>query len=338
MFSKSLVASLTLVALAYPAFSAPVPNVHAELEARLSLPSGAIGGLIKSLGSGILTGGAFAGLEKLLDLGGDDAAPARRELEGAPLSPFRCHWWPHQDPGKWTTHRWLVISMLVALAAVLEKLVGAGGASLGTVIKNAVLGGVASGVAIEGVNSVAERGFFDSFENAFDSAPEDELPTVGPLHLGPGIVIPSKRAIEDLSDDQVNTLLEWVNEHVDDKGVLSARAGLGSVIGTGLVGGLGSALGGLGIGAILEKLFGYASHGTSLIPTLEDLSDDQVNTLLEWINDNVNTNEARALQLGSVGKGLAGLLAGLGATQGIEAIIEGVKDQFRREISINDLD
>jgi predicted dinucleotide-utilizing enzyme len=63
MFSKSLVASLTLVALASPTFSAPIPNAHAELEARLSLPSGAIGGLIKSLGSGILTSGVCAATE-----------------------------------------------------------------------------------------------------------------------------------------------------------------------------------------------------------------------------------------------------------------------------------
>jgi hypothetical protein len=79
MYSKSIVLSLAVLSVASPAFSAPVPapaaNAHAELEARLKLPAGALSGLAKSLGSGILSGGAITGLLSLL--GGDDsAAPA----------------------------------------------------------------------------------------------------------------------------------------------------------------------------------------------------------------------------------------------------------------------
>jgi hypothetical protein len=70
---------------------------------------------------------------------------------------------------------------------------------------------------------------------------------------------------------------------------------------------------------------------------LEDLSDEEVNTLLEYVND--MQNQKRALpNLGSLGKGIAGLVAGLAATQGAEAAIDEVKSLFRREISFNELD
>jgi hypothetical protein len=74
MFAKSAIVSLAVVAAAAPAFSAPVP---AESRA-LKLPAGAVGDLIKSLGKGILSGGAVTGLLSLLDGGSDDstAAPA----------------------------------------------------------------------------------------------------------------------------------------------------------------------------------------------------------------------------------------------------------------------
>lgn len=41
------------------------------------------------------------------------------------------------------------------LATALEKLIGAGEASLGSVIKKAIIGGAASAVAVEGVNAAA---------------------------------------------------------------------------------------------------------------------------------------------------------------------------------------
>ncbi|KAJ6615629.1 hypothetical protein B0H10DRAFT_2040330 [Mycena sp. CBHHK59/15] len=279
MYSKSLVASLALLAVASPAFSAPlpVPESHAELEARLSLPKGAITGLLKSLGGGILTGGALSGLLSLLG-GGDAAAPAAREL-----SPLEAR----------------------GIASILEKLVGAGAESLESVLKKAILGGVASGVAVEGVNAVA-----------------------GQRRAGIPVAV------------------------VDDVAKV-AEKGLASVLGNGVASGLGSALGGLGIGAILDKLFGKSDAAAKrsfsdlsddeVIELLEyvndmntknskrelkDLTDDEVVSLLEYINDMNNGNSVRALNVGSIGKGLAGLVAGLAATQGAESVIQKLESLF----------
>jgi hypothetical protein len=70
---------------------------------------------------------------------------------------------------------------------------------------------------------------------------------------------------------------------------------------------------------------------------LADLSDEEVNSLLEYVGD-LQHGKRAPLQLGSAGKGIAGLVAGLAATQGVEAAIEKIKDLFKREISLNDLD
>ncbi|KAJ6536701.1 hypothetical protein DFH09DRAFT_1401145 [Mycena vulgaris] len=271
--------SLAVLAVASPAFSAPVPtpDAHSELEARLSLPAGAVKDLLKSLGSGILTDGAFSGLLALLG-GGDDAAPAARDLDAR-----------------------------AGLGALLEKLFGVGEEALSKVLKNAVIGGVAGGVAVEGVNTAAGQ----------------------------------RRAAVPVA--------------VVEGTAKAASKGLGSIIGSGLASGLGSALGGLGIGAILDKLFNKRAF--------EDLNDDEVNTLLEYINDMQYNRRAladlsdeevvtlleyvddlqngkRALpSIGSLGKGIAGLAAGLAATQGAEAAIEQLKALFgARTISLNELD
>jgi hypothetical protein len=57
------------------------------------------------------------------------------------------------------------------------------------------------------------------------------------------------------------------------------------------------------------------------------------------LNGGSNAVSSRALpQLGSVGKGIAGLVAGLAATQGAEAAIDEIKSFFKREVSLNELD
>ncbi|KAJ7642573.1 hypothetical protein DFH06DRAFT_603172 [Mycena polygramma] len=269
MFAKSAIVSVALFAAAAPVLSAPLPGqaIEArELEARLSLPAGAIGDLIKSLGKGLLSGGAVAGLAGLLGASSDDSsdssAPASRELDARG-----------------------------GLASILGKLVGAGEESLESVIKNAVIGGAASGVAVEGVNAAAGQSG-------------------------------SRRSVAGT---------------VVDDAAKAAEKGLGSVIGNGVADGVGTAAGGLGIGAIISKLFGSSSSSSKR--ALEDLSDDEVNTLLEYVNTlqgGSNTPSARAL--GSVGKGVVGLGAGLAATQAVEAGIEKIESLFRREISLNDLD
>jgi hypothetical protein len=75
MFAKSAIVSLALLSVASPVFSAPVPVTSTtELDAR-AIPAGLVG-LLKSLGSGVLSGGAISGLLALL--GGDDDAAAAR--------------------------------------------------------------------------------------------------------------------------------------------------------------------------------------------------------------------------------------------------------------------
>jgi hypothetical protein len=75
--------------------------------------------------------------------------------------------------------------------------------------------------------------------------------------------------------------------------------------------------------------------GNSSKRDLEDLSDEEVNTLLEYVNEIQNGKRA----LGSVGKGILGAGAGLGATELTEAAIEKIEGLLGdREISLNDLD
>ncbi|KAJ7024405.1 hypothetical protein C8F04DRAFT_161974 [Mycena alexandri] len=277
MFAKSAIVSLALVAVASPVMSAPVPESFVEareLEARLSLPAGAISGLVKSLGKGLLSGAAVSGL---LSLFGDStststAAPAssRRDLEAR-----------------------------AGIASLLDGLIGAGEESLESVLKKAVLGGLASGAAAAGVNAAASQ--------------------------------TNKRGIPAA---------------VVEDGAAAAEKGIASILGEGAAGGIGSALGGLGIGAIISKLFGYNSSSSSTAPAasskraLADLSDAEFNTLLEWINEKNSPSAvaARAVALGCVGKGVAGLVAGLAATQGAESVIGELEKIFKREPSLNELD
>ncbi|KAJ7292958.1 hypothetical protein C8J57DRAFT_1703818 [Mycena rebaudengoi] len=420
MFANSLVVSLAVLAVASPAFSAPLPNPHSELEARLSLPSGVIGKLVKSLGGGLLSGGAIAGLEALLGGGSDDAAPAARELEARELDARLSL--PAGTIGKLVKSlgggllSGGAIAGLEALlgvggddaapaarelveargiASVLEKLVGAGAESIESVLKKAILGGVASGVAVEGVNAVAGQNskravsaavVGDAAKVAEEGKTKD--PSVLRCHLYvhiPGIATvlgkgaasglgsalgglgigaifdklfgggddsASKRSFADLSDEEVNTLLEWVNDNKDSLS-LSPR-GLSE-----------------SITAILEKLFGnavqkrsFADLTDSEVNTLlewvndnkdsilstravqkrsfADLSDEEVNTLLEWVNDNkdsiLSTRALPSALTGSIGKGIAGLVASLAATQGVESAIDELKKVFKREVSLDELD
>ncbi|KAJ7615405.1 hypothetical protein FB45DRAFT_1008346 [Roridomyces roridus] len=256
MYAKTTVVSLLL---ASSAFAAPLSQeaVQArELEARLSLPTGALGGLAKSLGKGLLSGGAITGLLSLL---GEGTSESRRDLEAR-----------------------------AGIASVLEKLVGAGGESLESVIKKAILGGAASGVAVEGVNAVAGRSVAGTV--AGDAAK-------------------------------------------------AAEKGFGKVIGNNIADGLGSALGGLGVTAILGKLFGSSDDSAASKRALADLSDEEVNTLLEWMGTlPSNSVDKRAAISSSIGKGLAGAVAGLAATQGVESAIEGIESLFDRELSFDELD
>ncbi|KAJ7470922.1 hypothetical protein FB451DRAFT_1368098 [Mycena latifolia] len=392
MYSKSIVTSLAVLAVAAPTFAAPVPapapNQFIELEARAGLPAGAIGDLAKSLGKGLLSGGAIAGLTSLLGgLAGDDSAPAARELEARAGLPAGALGDLAKSLGKGLLSGGAIAGLTSVLGniaggdtpaardlnargglgSLLGKLVGAGEESLESVIKNSVIGGVASGVAVEGVNSAAgqrrasipaavvgdaakaaEKGLGSVISNGLTNGLGTALGGLGISAIADKLF--NKRALEDLSDEEVNTLLEYINDMQNGATPAQRRAsipaavvgdaakvaekGIGSVISNGLTNGLGSALGGLGIGALADKLFKLLANAPYSKRALADLSDEEINTLLEYVNDMQNGKRA----LGSAGKGVAGLLAGLAATQGAESAIEGIKGLFDREVSLNDLD
>ena len=82
------------------------------------------------------------------------------------------------------------------------------------------------------------------------------------------------------------------------------------------------------------------SSSTSSKRALADLSDEEVNTLLEYVNTLQGGSNIAAREpapLGATGKGIAGLIAGLAATQGTESIIDEIK-KLVREVSYDDLD
>ncbi|KAJ7613226.1 hypothetical protein FB45DRAFT_1113070, partial [Roridomyces roridus] len=265
MYAKTTVVSLLFASSALAAPLSQEAVEARELEARaVRIPTGALADLAKTFGKGALTGGAITGLLGLLGeaTSGDPSALSGRDLEA--------------------------LEARAGIASLLEKLVGVGGESLESVIKKAIFGGVASGVAVEGVNAVAGK---------------------------------SKRSVAGSVAGG------------------AAKKGLGKVIGNGVADGLGTALGGLGITAILGKLFGSSDDSAASKRAVADLSDDEVNTLLEWMGTlPSNSVDKRAAITSSVGKGLAGLGAGLAATQGIQAAIEKLESLFDREISFDELD
>ncbi|KAJ7511460.1 hypothetical protein B0H11DRAFT_1955184, partial [Mycena galericulata] len=341
MFAKTAVISIALIATVVPTMSAPVAPAAVEareLEARLSLPAGVLGDLVKSLGKGLLSGGAVTGLLDLLGEGGSNSTSTRRDLESR-----------------------------AGLAGILEKLVGVGGKDLESVIKDAILGGAASGVAVEGVNAVA-----NSTRRSVGTAVVDDAAAAAEKAAGTGLsgileklVGVGEQDIESVIKNAVlggaasGVAVEGVNAianatrrsvatTVVDDAAKVAEKGIGSVLGNGAADGLGSALGGLGIGAIISKLFGGSSTTTAAAAAaspaskraLADLSDAEVNTLLEYINT-LNTAKSGAVSSraisSSVGKGIAGLVASLAATQGVESAINEVEKLLKREPSFDEL-
>jgi hypothetical protein len=103
-----------------------------DIEAELAKRGVSFGSLGKDLGKGLLTGGAFAGLDALL--GGDSsstaaaAAATKRALSANDIE--------------------AQMAKRGGLGSVLGKLVGATDDDLGTVIKNGIAGGLASGAAV----------------------------------------------------------------------------------------------------------------------------------------------------------------------------------------------
>ncbi|KAJ7665429.1 hypothetical protein DFH06DRAFT_1187331 [Mycena polygramma] len=252
MFAKTAIISLSFLAVT-PVLSAPLPGhtVKArELEARLSFPKGAFGDIIKSLGKGVLSGGAVSGLLALLGEGGSDSSDATADSAATATRDLEARG---------------------GLASLLEKLVGAGEETLESVLKKAVIGGVASGAAVEGVDAIANntrRGSFSGIIDEGEKVAEKGLGSIisngaaGGVGSALGSIIAklfgggssgaSKRGLADLTDDEINTLLEWVNTLQGGSNAVSGRA-LGS-IGKGLAGTAVGLAATEGAEALIEKI------------------------------------------------------------------------------------
>ncbi|KAJ7732374.1 hypothetical protein DFH07DRAFT_968476 [Mycena maculata] len=134
-----------------------------------------------------------------------------------------------------------------SLATALKKLVGIGAEDLGSVIKNAIIGGVASGAAVEGVNAAAGQSSKHSVATMVvdDAAKAAEKSITSVISngaaegigsaldgLGVGAAVTtlfrgdssssssSKRAFTDLTDEEANSLLEYIGA----KNTVSSRA------------------------------------------------------------------------------------------------------------------
>jgi len=311
-----------------------------DLEARFKLPTGLLtalkGPLVKELGSGLLTGGAFAGLAGLLGGGSDTPAPARRDLS-------------HEEI--YELHR-------RGFGALLTKLVGAEG-KIGDIIKNGIFGGLASGAVIGGANAAQskreeeltdeeatalmsflstheKRSIATSLAKLFKGGAGTAIKgglvnglgsAVGGLGIGAlidkftgGSDAPAaKREVPELDEDDLKVLIALMPPQ-SKRSLASSLAGLfkggaGTAIKGGLVNGLGSAVGGLGIGALISKLTG---GGDEAAPPARRSIDDL---------------EAREpLNFGAIGKGLLGTGVGLGASTFASSGIEKLKELFSREL------
>ncbi|KAF7336803.1 hypothetical protein MVEN_02116100 [Mycena venus] len=246
-----------------------------ELNARLALPKGALSGIIKKLAGSALTSGAVAGLEKLL--GGDsdaDATAADPATTDAPAS------------------RRALASR--SLASIIEGLLG--GLFPGEQVVEGLIGNLLGGGA---GSSGSEANATTTSPAATPIARAVSRSAATKVIGGAAGEIPdilekwfNRRAFTDLSDDEVNTLLEYINNNVD-KRELNARLALPKGALSGIIKKLaGSALTS-GAFAGLEKLLGgdsdpAADPATTDAPVsrraFTDLSDDEVNSLFEWIN------------------------------------------------------
>jgi hypothetical protein len=108
-------------------------------------------------------------------------------------------------------------------------------------------------------------------------------------------------------------------------------------------------LAGTAVGVAIEKLFNRdlsdddveellhiisSSKAPVTSRALSDLTDDEVNMVLEFIG----SGKVQKRAIGSLGKGLIGLAASLGASSITGEVIDEIKKLVRREASLNDLD
>ncbi|KIM75023.1 hypothetical protein PILCRDRAFT_13961, partial [Piloderma croceum F 1598] len=274
-----------------------------DIEAELAKRGVSFGSLGKDLGKGLLTGGGFAGLDALL--GGDSSSTA-----AAPAATKRA-----LSANDIEAH----MAKRGGLGSVFGKLVGATEDDLGTVVKNGIAGGLASGAAV----------------------------SAGDAILGNNN---NKREIDDIVEQFKRDLLE--RSLLSSAGEL-LEGGTGDAIKSGLVNGLGSAIGGTAIGALfdsnrrdLEERSLVSSAGKLLEGGTGDaIKSGLVNGLGSAIGGTAIGAALNSINLkrepepiGSIGKGLIGTGVGLAASSGIEDAIDGVESLFNRSVSLDQLD
>jgi len=369
-----------------------------------------LGALGKELGKGLLTGGAFSGLAALADnFLGDDAPATKREL---------------------TDDEELLRR---GIGSILGKLVGATEDSLSSVLKNGLTNGIAAGVGISAGDAALgnnnskreldERSIITSLAKLAEGEAGDAIKkglvngvgsaiggtALGALLSGNGqkreldersIITSLGKLVEGEAGDAIKKgLVNGVGSAIggtalgallsgnsqkrdlDERSILTSLGKLvegeaGDAIKKGLVNGLGSAVGGTALGALLSgdsnnKRDLSADDEATLLallssPTLErreplgaigkgllgtgvglvgsGLAQDAIDEIKSLFNRDLSSVEMESLfkrepePLGAIGKGLLGTGVGLAGSGLAQEAIDAIKGLFDRELSINELD
>ncbi|KAH9171444.1 hypothetical protein EDB89DRAFT_2070764 [Lactarius sanguifluus] len=273
MHSHKTLALLALAAsTASPALSAPVLEARASAAGAASAGSG-IGSILKTIGSGL----AFGALPVVLQdaLGGNNTRrdPASIVVDGFPVSvggvvPDDDDTTPAPTPQIIVDGRPVDIHATPidprgigsAFTGLLDKVSTSG--SIGKVLGDGLLGGVASGAGAIGVGELLN---LTRREPSPLSVPD--LSSIGKTVLGAGTSLAAADAIKglfDRRDADLIRVLQLIRRDLDERGGIGSAFSsllnsikttdsLGSVIGNGLLGGVASGVGAAGANGVLDN-------------------------------------------------------------------------------------
>ncbi|KAH9057666.1 hypothetical protein EDB87DRAFT_1007702 [Lactarius vividus] len=264
MHSHKTLAFLALAAsTASPALSAPVLEGQQQARASAGAAGGGLGSIIKTVGSGL----AFGALPTVLQdvLGGNSTRrdlPAHIIFDGLPVPLDNS-----SSGSSSTTPAQIIVDGLPAdinsrgiVSSVLNSVKTSD--SIGKVLGNGLLGGVASGVGAVGASELLNN---TRREPALISS--STLSGLGKTLLGTGVSLAAADGVKEIlgqRDADLVRVLQLVSRDLDERaGLGSVVTGLvdaaktsgsiGSVIGNGLLGGVASGLGALGATELLNN-------------------------------------------------------------------------------------
>jgi len=253
------------------------------------------------------------------------------------------------------------------IGSIVGKLAGATEDSLGTVIKNGIAGGVASGAAVSAGDAVLgnnnnKREIDDLIVEILkrDILERSLLSSAGKLLEG-GVGDAIKGGVASgigsaVGGTVIGDLLNHTRRDIDERSLVSSAGKLlggeaGDAIKSGLVGGVGSAIGGTVIGDLLNHTrrdIDERSLVSSAGKLLGGEAGDAIKSGLVGgigsaiggtvIGDLLNSTkrEPEPLSLGPIGKGLVGTAVGIGASSAAQDAIDGVESLFNRSVSLNE--